>query len=98
MASSKQASTSAKILYRPVGLVTSVIAGLVAGSLFRAVWSRTAAGDKSDPPKPLESEYPMREILAAAALQGAIYAAVKAATERGGARAFQRATGEWPGN
>ncbi len=94
----KQASTSAKILYRPVGLATSVVAGVVAGSLFRTVWTKTTAGDQSDPPKPLESEYPMRQILLAAVLQGAIYAAVKAATERGGARAFQRVTGEWPGN
>ncbi len=98
MSTSKQASTSAKILYRPVGLLTSVAAGLIAGSVFRAVWHRTAADDKSDPPRPLESEYSFREILTAAVLQGAIYAAVKAATERGGARAFQRATGEWPGS
>lgn len=94
----KQTSTSAKILYRPVGLVSSVVAGLVAGSVFRTVWHRTVADDKNDPPKPLESEYPLRQILTAALLQGAIYAVVKAATERGGARAFERVTGEWPGN
>ena len=94
----KQASTSAKILYRPVGLASSVLAGVIAGSVFRTVWHKTTAGDKSDPPKPLESEYPLRQILTAAVLQGAIYAVVKAATERGGARAFQRVTGEWPGN
>jgi hypothetical protein len=96
--STKQASTSAKILYRPVGLVTSVIAGLLAGLVFRTVWHKTAADDKSDPPRPLESEYQLREILTAAVLQGAIYAVVKAATERGGARAFERITGEWPGS
>lgn len=94
----QQASTSAKILYRPVGIVTSVLAGLLAGSLFRAVWHKTVADDKSDPPTPLQSEYEWREILTAAALQGAIYALVKAVTERGGARAFQRVTGEWPGS
>lgn len=94
----QEASTFAKVLYRPVGLLTSVVAGVVAGLLFRAVWTRTTAGDRGDPPKPLESEYPMRQIVTAAVLQGAIYAAVKAATERGGARAFQRVTGEWPGN
>ena len=40
----------------------------------------------------------MRDILIAATIQGAIFAAVKAAVDRGGARAFQRWTGEWPGD
>jgi hypothetical protein len=34
----KQSSTSAKVLYRPVGLVSSVIAGVVAGQVFKQVW------------------------------------------------------------
>src|SRR5258708_31370873 len=70
--SSKQPSTSAKILYRPVGLVSSVIGGLLAGGIFKQVWRRAAPGEKSDPPKPLETEYPYNEIILAAAIQGAI--------------------------
>ncbi|MDT5281372.1 MAG: hypothetical protein QOJ20_2567, partial [Mycobacterium sp.] len=38
--SSRQPSTSAKILYRPVGLVSSVIGGLLAGIIFKQVWRR----------------------------------------------------------
>jgi len=94
----QRSSTSAKILYRPVGLVGSVVAGLVAGQLFKTVWKHAAPGDQEDAPKALESEYRMRDILVAAAVQGAIFAVVKAAITRGGARAFQRATGEWPGD
>ena len=37
------------------------------------------------------------EVLAAAALQGAIFAVVKAAVDRGGAVGVQKLTGEWPG-
>lgn len=96
--SNPQTSTSAKILYRPVGLASSVIAGLVAGSLFRAGWHKATADGAGDPPKPLESEYSLREILVAALFQGAVFAVVKAATQRGGARAFERVTGEWPGS
>jgi hypothetical protein len=44
------------------------------------------------------AKYRMREILVAAAIQGAIFATVKAVINRGGARAFQRLTGEWPGD
>lgn len=91
-------STPAKILYRPFGLISSIIAGLLASMIFKKVWARAAPGDHTDPPKPLESEYPLKEILTAAAIQGVIYFVVKAAVDRGGARAFQKWTGEWPGN
>lgn len=94
----EQGNTAAKILYRPLGLVGSVVAGIVAGQVFKQVWKHATPGDIADAPKALESEYNLREILVAAAVQGAIFATVKALVDRGGARAFQRWTGEWPGN
>ena len=94
----KRSNTSAKILYRPFGLVTSMLAGLIAGQIFKQVWKRTIPGTHDDPPRALESEYSFKEVLLGALVQGAIFAAVKAAVSRGGARAFQRWTGEWPGD
>ena len=91
-------STSAKVLYKPVGLASSVLAGVVAGQVFKQVWKRASLGETSDPPRALESEYALREVIVAAAVQGAIFAAVKALVDRGGARAFERWTGEWPGD
>lgn len=91
-------SKPAKILYRPFGILGSIVGGVVAGQLFKQVYKRATAGDNADAPKALESEYDIKQILTAAALQGAIFAVVKAAIDRGGARAFQRWTGEWPGN
>ncbi|MBC8092277.1 MAG: DUF4235 domain-containing protein [Pseudonocardia sp.] len=96
--SEKRSSTSAKLLYRPVGLASSVVGGLLASTIFKQVWKQAAPGDKPDPPGPLESEYPLRQILIAAAVQGAIFAVVKTAIDRAGARAFERWTGEWPGS
>jgi hypothetical protein len=98
MPAEQQASTSAKILYRPIGIVSSVLGGLVAGVIFKQVWKHATPGEESDSPKALESEYSMRQVLIAAAVQGAIFAVVKAVIQRGGARMFQRATGEWPGD
>jgi hypothetical protein len=98
MPAEETASTSAKLLYRPWGIASSMIGGLVAGKVFQVVWGRVRAGSEGDPPKPLESEYDVKEVLVAALVQGAIYYVVKAAIQRGGARLFQRWTGEWPGD
>ncbi|OZM70369.1 hypothetical protein CFN78_25975 [Amycolatopsis antarctica] len=97
-AEKKPASTSAKILYRPIGLVSSTIGGLVASVVFKKIWQRADPGDHPDPPGALETEYPLKKILIAAVVQGAIYSVVKTIIDRAGARAFERWSGEWPGD
>lgn len=90
-------STSAKLVYRPVGLVASMVSGIVAGQIFRFLWKQATPGDR-DAPGPLKTDYALKEIFAAAAVQGAIYAVVRTAVDRQGARLYQRWTGEWPGD
>jgi len=98
MKSEKQSSKAAKILYRPWGLIASVVGGLIAGQVFQQVWKRFDPDSSDDPPKPLESEYGLPKILVAALVQGAIFSFVRALINRGGARVFERWTGEWPGD
>lgn len=86
----------AKLIYRPLGLLLSILGGILAGAVFKRVWKR--ASGKENPPKPRESEYGWRELIAAAMLQGALLGLVKAAVDRSGARAFQKLTGSWPGD
>jgi hypothetical protein len=86
------------MLYRPVGTLSGVVAHVVADAVFKWVWRRTTAGAHGGAPVALQSKYRLREVLAAATLRGAIAGGVKAALARGGARLFQRWTGEWPGD
>ena len=88
--------SAAKLAYRPVGLVTSLVAGAIASAVFKQVWKRVS--DREDAPDAMQSEYGIGQILLAAVLQGAIFAAVKALIDRGGAKGFQRLTGSWPGD
>jgi hypothetical protein len=89
-------SKGAKLAYRPIGLIGGIAAGAVSGAIFKQVWKRVSGED--DAPDALQSEYPMWEIVLSAALQGAIFAAVKASIDRAGARGFTKLTGSWPGD
>jgi len=86
----------AKLLYKPFGLLFSVLGGILAGAAFKQVWKRVAG--QEDSPKAKESEYGWKEILPAAAIQGAIFGLVKAVVDRGGAEGFRKLTGAWPGD
>jgi len=83
-----------KVAYRPVGVLLGVAAGALAGIIFKQVW-RIAAGD-DDAPNATDEDRGWGEILAAAALQGAIFAVVKALVDRGGATGVRKLTGTWP--
>ncbi|MGE4425956.1 MAG: DUF4235 domain-containing protein [Solirubrobacteraceae bacterium] len=85
-----------KVLYAPFGLLSSVLGGLLASAVLKRVWR--AVADEDDAPSARESEYGWRQVLVAAALQGAVFGAVKAAVDRGGAEGFRRVTGAWPGD
>ncbi|MBU2666646.1 DUF4235 domain-containing protein [Actinoplanes bogorensis] len=83
-----------KLAYKPVGLLLGIGAGAVAGLVFKEVWKLTAGDD--DAPNATDEDRGWGEILAAAALQGAIFALVKAAVDRGGAVGVRKMTGQWP--
>jgi hypothetical protein len=89
-------STGAKLAYRPIGLIGGILAGTLSGIVFKQIWKQVA--DEEDAPTALQSEYSMREVVLAAAIQGALFAATKAAIDRVGARGFKQLTGAWPGD
>lgn len=85
---------AAGLAYKPVGLLLGAVSGAVAGALFRQSWKLVTQED--DAPDATDKDRRWQEILLAAALQGAVFAVVKAAVDRGGAHAVERMTGKWP--
>ena len=83
-----------KVAYKPVGLLLGIGAGALAGFVFKEIW-KLASGD-DDAPNATDEERGWGEIIAAAALQGAIFATVRALVDRGGAVGVRKITGNWP--
>ncbi len=84
-----------RLLYRGAGALLSVLGGIAASFLFSRVWTLLTRED--DAPKATDRRRGWGEVMAAAALEGAIFGLVKAVLDRGGAEGFRKATGEWPG-
>lgn len=88
-------SKGAALVYKPLSITAGVAGGLLAGIVFKQVWKRIS--NEKEAPAATDAAYGWTEVIAAAALQGAIFAAVKALVDRSGAEGFRRLTGTWPG-
>ncbi|MFE5522013.1 DUF4235 domain-containing protein [Streptomyces virginiae] len=86
---------ASKIAYKPVGLALGAASGMIAGAVFKQAW-KVLEGE-GDAPDATGEDRPWKQILLAAAIQGAIFAVVKASVDRSGAVAIRRLTGTWPG-
>jgi hypothetical protein len=85
----------ARVLYKPFGLIVSVLGGILAGAVFKRVWG--AARHEDDAPKATDERRGWGEVIAAATIQGAVFGGIKAVIDRGGATGFKWLTGAWPG-
>jgi hypothetical protein len=84
-----------RLVYRPLALAGGVVAGALAAQAFHLVWKQVPIGG-DHVPSPYDPEFPLRDVVVAAAMQAVIFAGVKVAVDRGSARAFQSLTGTWP--
>ncbi|HKN64085.1 MAG TPA: DUF4235 domain-containing protein [Gaiellaceae bacterium] len=85
----------AKVLYKPFGLVFSILGGMLAGAIFKRIWG--AAADEEEAPKATDETRGWAEVVIAAAAEGAVFGGVKALIDRAGAAGFAHVTGSWPG-
>lgn len=85
---------AAKIAYKPIGFVFSVLGGLLANLVFGQVWKRIS--DRPTPPDATDEQYTTREVLLAAVLQGALFGLIKSAVDRAGMRVVKRTVNASP--
>jgi Protein of unknown function (DUF4235) len=83
-----------KLFFIPVSILAGLIAGFLSRKVFDGLWGLI---DDEEPPDSKHRDISWGKLLAAAALQGAIFRAVKEATDHYSRHAFQGVTGTWPG-
>lgn len=84
-----------KFIYKPFAIIVGLIAGILSKKVFEQVWGKIAEDDPRDPD---DRDASWAEVIASAAIGGAIIKVVQALVRRGGAKGFERATGYWPGD
>jgi hypothetical protein len=84
----------AKVLFVPISLLAGLLAGLLARKAFEQIWGLI---DKEEPPHAEHREIALPKLIAALAIEGAVFRAVKGLTDHGARRSFARVTGAWPG-
>lgn len=85
---------TAKMAYKPAVMLLGGAAGALAGNAFDRLWRQLSGEDSV--PHAIDENRAMGEILVAAALQGAVFAVIKAAVDRASATGVRRFTGRWP--
>jgi len=82
-------------LFRPVGILAGLAAGLIAKKAFEKVWTMI---DDQEPPDAEHRELGSRGKFAAALLlEGAIFTLVRGVVDHSARLGFAKYTGAWPG-
>ena len=84
----------AKLLFIPFSVIGGLLAGQIAKKVFDVIWGLF---DDEEPPEGEHRDAAWGKLLVAAAIQGAIFRAVREAADRGSRQAFESITGTWPG-
>jgi hypothetical protein len=83
------------LLFKPFSIIAGLIAGFIGKKVFEQIW---ALFDDQEPPESEDRHAEWGKIIAAAALEGAIFRATKEAVDHSARMAFANVTGSWPGD
>lgn len=78
----------------PISILAGLIAGKVSGRILDRIW---ALFSPDAPPISKDRDIDLAKLAIAAAIQGAIFRVLKAASDQFTRRALYRTTGKWPG-
>ena len=85
-----------KMVFKILGFFSGAFAGMLASAIVKKLWQVTPGEDEA--PDATDTRRSWGEILSAAALQGAIFAVIRAAVDRATATGAEKLTGEQPGD
>ena len=83
-----------RLVFKPIGVLSGVLAGLLGKKMFELVWGLI---DDQDPPEPQHRRLQLGKLAAALVLEGAIFRLLRGFAEHGARHGFSALTGEWPG-
>ena len=83
-----------KLLFIPFSVAGGLVAGFAGKKLFEQLWGMI---DDEEPPEPEHRDVSFGKVLAAAALEGAVFRLTRAAVDHQSRRIFAGLTGSWPG-
>ena len=84
------------LLYKGLGLLASLLGGMLASAVVKKLWELTPGEDQA--PDAADTRRSWGEILTAAALEGAIFAVIRAAVDRATAKGAEKLAGDQPGD
>ncbi|MFN2612846.1 MAG: DUF4235 domain-containing protein [Solirubrobacterales bacterium] len=84
-----------KLIFAPVGIGAGIVGGLLARKAFDGIWG---AIDEEEPPGAEDREVAWPKLVAALAIEGAVFRLVKGMVDHGARRGFASFTGAWPGD
>jgi xanthosine utilization system XapX-like protein len=82
------------LVFRPVGVLTGILAGVVGKKIFDLVWRLIA---DEDAPEAKYREITVGKLVVALLIEGAILGVLRGLADHGARHGFARLTGEWPG-
>ena len=84
----------ARLLFAPISIAVGLLAGLAGKKLFEQAWGLV---DDVEPPDSEDRDIRWPKLIAALAIEGAIFRVVKGLVDHQARASFARATGTWPG-
>ncbi|HEX3833044.1 MAG TPA: DUF4235 domain-containing protein [Solirubrobacteraceae bacterium] len=82
------------LVFKPVGIIVGLLAGIVGKKAFELLWSVI---DDEDAPQPKHRQVALGKLASALLVEGAIFRVLRGLADHGARRGFARLTGEWPG-